>query len=568
MKTKFLILSILFFVCSLAQNVEAIILNAESQSVYRYYIKASKYYYYSNFGTDFIGKSTDTPPRYYRSLYRFKLPKSLPAGAFDIKAELNVQVTGSGSNNAVIGYVGDQYNVSYYEEIWKAMGKTPTISRVKYGDFFHKIELKNLFTTAWGRTKEMFFSARSENPDAKLESVDIRLIISYKTPVKFTIKNNFGAGKLLVNNQEKPSGYQMSVPKNGTNVKLEAIENQAHNGYQYIWNDNEAPKFPSGWKENNREVTKNKVYQFSVKTSNHNKFYEAGLRKVCNVNVSSPTAITASYNGNNYSGTSVSFDAIEYNDVTLEAPRSYQVGDIDFLFEGWSDGNLNKTRTISVNSHQNLQAIYKGYARCDKLSMHCTSGLNEPVQLQWQPHSNSSVTSYQIYRKYGKTGTETLIATVNGTSYNDPDIIKSKQAMELVSYAIKGYYSPSQTWTKEPWWSTSFWGELMFKMNGNNDEKFDISKIESDLPTEFSTGNYPNPFNPTTQIKYEIPVECMVKIDVYNSIGKKVKTLVNENKAPGKYVVSFDASDLSSGMYIYTIKAGKFIKSEKMLLIK
>ena len=116
---------------------------------------------------------------------------------------------------------------------------------------------------------------------------------------------------------------------------------------------------------------------------------------------------------------------------------------------------------------------------------------------------------------------------------------------------------------------------------------------ESDnLPNEFKLyQNYPNPFNPTTTIEYSIPSSSViasgakqskeitsvnsfprndvnVTLKVYNILGKEVTTLVNKKQSPGVYEVTFDASNLPSGVYIYKIHAGSFKQSRKLLLMK
>lgn len=89
------------------------------------------------------------------------------------------------------------------------------------------------------------------------------------------------------------------------------------------------------------------------------------------------------------------------------------------------------------------------------------------------------------------------------------------------------------------------------------------------IPTEFVLyQNYPNPFNPGTLIKYQVPENSFVSIRVYDLLGKELVTLVNEEKSAGIYDVNFDAGQLSSGFYIYTIKAGNFTSTKKMLLMK
>ena len=80
--------------------------------------------------------------------------------------------------------------------------------------------------------------------------------------------------------------------------------------------------------------------------------------------------------------------------------------------------------------------------------------------------------------------------------------------------------------------------------------------------------NYPNPFNPSTNINYHIPFESHVSIKVFDILGKEVAHLVNEKHQPGSYKVEFNAKNLSSGIYIYTIQAGDFMQSRKMLVMK
>lgn len=84
--------------------------------------------------------------------------------------------------------------------------------------------------------------------------------------------------------------------------------------------------------------------------------------------------------------------------------------------------------------------------------------------------------------------------------------------------------------------------------------------------------NYPNPFNPKTKIKYSIPpgtVNSQLAIlNIYNVLGKKVTTIVNESQPAGEYLVEFDASDLASGIYFYRFSSGNFSKVKRMLLLK
>ncbi|MDQ7815574.1 MAG: C39 family peptidase [Melioribacteraceae bacterium] len=80
--------------------------------------------------------------------------------------------------------------------------------------------------------------------------------------------------------------------------------------------------------------------------------------------------------------------------------------------------------------------------------------------------------------------------------------------------------------------------------------------------------NYPNPFNPVTSIKYQITVSDFVSLKVYDAIGSEVATLVNETKSPGTYEVTFDAANLTSGVYVYRMQVGNNVKMKKLVVLK
>lgn len=89
------------------------------------------------------------------------------------------------------------------------------------------------------------------------------------------------------------------------------------------------------------------------------------------------------------------------------------------------------------------------------------------------------------------------------------------------------------------------------------------------LPVKFQLGqNFPNPFNPTTQIGYSTAVSGNLRLDVFDSLGRKVKTIINKFHTPGNYSVSFNAAHLSSGIYYYRIEAEGFRETKKMMLTK
>ncbi len=105
----------------------------------------------------------------------------------------------------------------------------------------------------------------------------------------------------------------------------------------------------------------------------------------------------------------------------------------------------------------------------------------------------------------------------------------------------------------------------------DNDGKFEYSdEVEIMLiPTIFElVQNYPNPFNPTTKIKYRLPASSKVTLKIYNVLGNEVITLLDDEKEAGTYEFIFNAGDYSSGVYIYSLQAGSFVETKKMVLMK
>lgn len=96
-----------------------------------------------------------------------------------------------------------------------------------------------------------------------------------------------------------------------------------------------------------------------------------------------------------------------------------------------------------------------------------------------------------------------------------------------------------------------------------------VEETIGNIPEEFSLEqNYPNPFNPSTTIQFRIPNASFVNLKVYDILGREVATLVNEEKPVGSYDVNFNASQLSSGIYFYKLRAGNFVETKKMILIR
>jgi hypothetical protein len=93
--------------------------------------------------------------------------------------------------------------------------------------------------------------------------------------------------------------------------------------------------------------------------------------------------------------------------------------------------------------------------------------------------------------------------------------------------------------------------------------------VERNGPVRFELfDNYPNPFNPSTKISYELPTNTLVSLKIFDVLGREVQTLINGREVTGVHTVTFDAGNLPSGVYFYRIVAGGFVEAKKLVLVK
>jgi hypothetical protein len=125
-------------------------------------------------------------------------------------------------------------------------------------------------------------------------------------------------------------------------------------------------------------------------------------------------------------------------------------------------------------------------------------------------------------------------------------------------------------------YSSNFPIQNPFRTDRNNEDAF-VTKfgaytgINGNVPPPsiFSLSqNYPNPFNSSTAISFDLPLSSHVTLALFDILGRKVETLIDGGQSAGRHEVIWDATELSSGIYFYKIKAGEFIEIKKMLMVK
>ena len=193
--------------------------------------------------------------------------------------------------------------------------------------------------------------------------------------------------------------------------------------------------------------------------------------------------------------------------------------------------------------------------------------------LTWDKNEEPDITNvsdpgyYKIYRKIeGETGW-VVAATVTHTSSStqswiDNAVDKPGKFDPIYTYSYEVVAIDNSDLESIRSDKVSINGTGLMWKNG-------IDKNITEIPKNYElSSNYPNPFNPTTIINYQLSQNGHVELLIYNILGEKVAELVNEYKDAGYYSIQFNANELPSGMYLYSIHAGEFSDVKKMLLIK
>ena len=165
------------------------------------------------------------------------------------------------------------------------------------------------------------------------------------------------------------------------------------------------------------------------------------------------------------------------------------------------------------------------------------------IIISWKFSLPSKVWRVNIYRKAGSDAAFVLVGTIEGsaTSYRD-----ASAPNKGVTYRLELESIDSQS--------------ILSKVFSPDEEMVPVlSTLDQ---------NFPNPFNPTTEIRYTVSQPAFVSLAVFNTLGQRVATLVNEKQQRGEYSVSFSASGLPTGIYFYRISAGGFVETKRMSLMK
>ncbi len=189
--------------------------------------------------------------------------------------------------------------------------------------------------------------------------------------------------------------------------------------------------------------------------------------------------------------------------------------------------------------------------------------LNQNPTLTWSANNEADLKGYRIFKKYTSQGyTHTVSVFTTNTTYSDNDFISNY----IIGEDIVEYWVVAKDIIDNVSNETQ---HISGDGTSYNQQKIAIEETtDNSIKTYMLFENYPNPFNPSTILSYQIPKNGLVSLIVYNSLGQVVSKLVNKHQTSGKYSVKFNAENLPSGLYFVKLESGDFISTKKMMLIK
>lgn len=221
--------------------------------------------------------------------------------------------------------------------------------------------------------------------------------------------------------------------------------------------------------------------------------------------------------------------------------------------------SLNNGDLISIWTIKNKTPNTSGLQNYWNNALTVVQSVTQPYcpRLIWGPIPNFSASGYKIYWRYGGSGNFSLLATVGPNTFEHTHEGLSLGNGNIAEYKVQAYNNSANS----DFTNTVSIGVSGLHKNSNESENNSIKSFSL-------TQNYPNPFNPSTNIRFTIPEKTLVTIKVFDILGNEIAELLNAEKDAGTYTIKFNADNLSSGLYLYQMKAAGYSFIGKMTLLK
>ena len=392
---------------------------------------------------------------------------------------------------------------------------------------------------------------------------------------RVTVQTSYGGGTLYIDGVPKASGDYVNVPKYTTHTI-------SINDWQYV--DGHYRKYRRWYDHANNNRALDPQLSFAALIDNNVTFTAACGTQLYVLLQSQFVFSTISYDGIplGFSGWLNPFDDDPSSHQIAVSPTSEDHYGLNFTFANWSQGSTIISTSASTTIHPTADATYTAVYNIKPLpptNAQAGGSIGQYVTVTWADNPNPTVTQYQIWRD-PKGEPAQLVASVgsNVGYWQDPSYkITGTGSDNLLLYSVCCVYAPTGA-LSDPAVAVTSASNVPEPRLSEGGLKFGIVGLR-EVPKDYAVVNFPNPFNPSTNISYQLVEQANVTLEVFDMMGRKLQTLVNQEKRAGYYTSKWyaldnDGKQLATGVYFYRLTAipltgGKpFIASGKLLLTK
>jgi len=486
-----------------------------------------------------------------------------------IDGEGNIYVTGYDFNTIKYNSAGTQLWVRQYYGVAKSMIIDPqgnlyitgnddnsTMITIKYSPSGEQLWLRT-YTDPQNRYLELSKAEIAlDNSGGLFIAANVYLDSTVSTIGVLTLKYNTGGTLLWAKNYNHPSGFQWAE---SNSITTDNLGNSYVTGFTYTGSEDYdlllIKYSPSGNEEwvrtENGPAGQNDLGQ-RVKIAQNGDIYVGGAMAYMNGAFVQFDVVLLRYNSSGTKLWTSSYDEQGFSDVPFDMTLDNE-GNV--IMTGYAGSLSTFLDILTVKFSQDgvfrWAKSYNGSSDNWDEGKSVTTDAMGNVYITGTAWENTTDLDYTTI-KYSPTGEQVWMMQYDGGYIDAARSI----AVDNNGYVyITGYHSTRN--------ATSSATTIKYS------QPVGIEPISNETPSEFSLlQNYPNPFNPVTNIEFSLPVRSLVKLVVYDILGKEVKQILNRELNAGKYKTDFDAANLPGGIYFYQITANGFSETRKMVLVK